>query len=164
MSHHGSKRQARLIRDTLIRTALSAAVMVGLVLMQPSSMSSKEKDDDENGAKSQLSTRSSPIAITSDNKFVWSVNPDNNSVSVFEVAGDANEKVAEIPVGTEPWCVAITPPEKERHDNAGRARDETMTSRSMSRTWSAARSRSSTPRGKKWSRPSRSEPSRSAVR
>jgi YVTN family beta-propeller protein len=124
MSHHGSKRQAGLIRDTLIRTALSAAVMVGLVLMQPSSMSSKEKDDDENGARSQLSTRSSPIAITSDNKFVWSVNPDNNSVSVFEVAGDANEKVAEIPVGTEPWCVAITPPEEERHDSRKGRDDE----------------------------------------
>jgi YVTN family beta-propeller protein len=55
------------------------------------------------------STHSSPIAITSDDKFVWSVNPDNNSVSVFEVTGDLNKKVAEILVGTEPWCVAITP-------------------------------------------------------
>src|SRR5262245_18842448 len=54
-------------------------------------------------------TRSSPIAITSDNQFVWSVNPDNNSVSVFNVAGDANQKIAEVLVGTEPWCVAITP-------------------------------------------------------
>ena len=54
-------------------------------------------------------TRSSPIAITSDDRFVWSVNPDNNSVSVFNVAQDANQKVAEIPVGKEPWCVAITP-------------------------------------------------------
>src|SRR5215475_5696123 len=54
-------------------------------------------------------THSSPIAITSDNQFVWSVNPDNNSVSVFNVAGDANQKIAEVLVGTEPWCVAITP-------------------------------------------------------
>ena len=50
-------------------------------------------------------THSSPIAITSDNEFVWSVNPDNNSVSVFHVAGDANQKVAEISVDKEPWCV-----------------------------------------------------------
>jgi len=57
------------------------------------------------------STHSSPIAITSDNKFVWSANPDNNSVSVFEVIPPPTElqKVAEVPVGTEPWCVAITP-------------------------------------------------------
>ena len=54
-------------------------------------------------------TNSSPIAITSDNQFVWSVNPDNNSVSVFNVLNDANQKVAEIPVGINPWCVAIAP-------------------------------------------------------
>ncbi len=56
-----------------------------------------------------LATRSSPIAITSDDRFVWSVNPDNDSVSVFRVTGDANVKIAEIGVGKEPWCVAITP-------------------------------------------------------
>ena len=54
-------------------------------------------------------TNSSPIAITSDDRFVWSVNPDNNSVSVFNVANDQNQKVKEIGVGKEPWCVAITP-------------------------------------------------------
>src|SRR5262245_8187027 len=54
-------------------------------------------------------TRSSPIAITSNDQLVWSVNPDNNSVSVFDVQNDANLKVAEVPVGFEPWCVAITP-------------------------------------------------------
>ncbi len=60
-------------------------------------------------AASGSPTNSSPIAITSDDRFVWSVNPDNNSVSVFRVAGDLNKKVAEIPVGREPSCVAITP-------------------------------------------------------
>ena len=73
---------------------------------------------DHSGGSSELAawsergssaTRSSPIAITSDDKYVWSVNPDNNSVSVFNVAADANKKVEEIPVGKEPWCVAITP-------------------------------------------------------
>src|SRR5262245_13484804 len=54
-------------------------------------------------------THSSPIAITGDDAEVWSVNPDNNSVSVFNVAGDANTRTAEIAVGVEPWCVAITP-------------------------------------------------------
>jgi YVTN family beta-propeller protein len=54
-------------------------------------------------------TRSSPIAITSDDQFVWSVNPDNNSVSVFSAALNPVQKVAEVPVGIEPWCVAITP-------------------------------------------------------
>ena len=58
-------------------------------------------------------TKSSPIAITSDDRFVWSVNPDNGSVSVFDVANDLNQKVAEIPVGIEPWCVAITPDDEK---------------------------------------------------
>jgi YVTN family beta-propeller protein len=54
-------------------------------------------------------TNSGPIAITSDDQFVWVVNPQNNSVSVHRVAGDANVKVAEIRVGAEPQCIAITP-------------------------------------------------------
>jgi YVTN family beta-propeller protein len=63
----------------------------------------------QGGEPSPLPTNSSPIAITSDDQFVWSVNPDNDSVSVFNVLNDANLKVAEIPVGKEPWCVAIHP-------------------------------------------------------
>jgi YVTN family beta-propeller protein len=70
-----------------------------------------DDDDDKHGRKA--ATRSSPIAITSDNKFVWSVNPDNDSVSVFRVAKDANKKIKEIDVGKEPWCVAIAPPDKD---------------------------------------------------
>jgi YVTN family beta-propeller protein len=60
-------------------------------------------------------TRSSPIAITHDDDFVWSVNPDNDSVSVFRVLNDENIKVAEIPVGREPWCVAITPDDEKAY-------------------------------------------------
>src|SRR5215510_14910517 len=56
-----------------------------------------------------LPTNSSPVAITSDDQFVWVVNPKNNSVSVHHVGGDANVKVAEVPVGGEPRCVSITP-------------------------------------------------------
>ena len=45
-------------------------------------------------------TTSSPIALTPDDRFVWVANPDNNSVSVVRVENDANQLVAEIPVGT----------------------------------------------------------------
>ena len=41
------------------------------------------------------------------------VNRDNNSVSVIKVAGDINMKIAEIPVGKEPRCLAITPDDKK---------------------------------------------------
>src|SRR5262249_43967974 len=55
------------------------------------------------------STCSGPIAISPDDNFVWAVNRDNNSVTVINVAGDVNQKVAEIVTGAEPRCVAITP-------------------------------------------------------
>jgi YVTN family beta-propeller protein len=58
-------------------------------------------------------TYSSPIAITSDDRFVWVVNRDNNSVSVIKVEKDVNTKIAEIPVGMEPRCVAITPDDEK---------------------------------------------------
>lgn len=60
-------------------------------------------------------SHSSPIALTGDNRFVWSVNPDTDNVSVMEVAGDKNQKVTEISVGDEPRCVALTPDNKKAY-------------------------------------------------
>jgi YVTN family beta-propeller protein len=60
-------------------------------------------------------TRSSPIAVTHDDTYVWSVNPDNDSVSVFRVTNDENTKIAEIKVEKEPWCVAITPDDEKAY-------------------------------------------------
>jgi YVTN family beta-propeller protein len=57
-------------------------------------------------------SQSSPIALTRDDRFLWVVNPDNDTVSVFDVAGDANRKVTEIPVGREPQAIAITPDDR----------------------------------------------------
>jgi YVTN family beta-propeller protein len=64
-------------------------------------------------ATNPTASNSGPIAITSDDCFVWVVNRDNNSISVIKVAGDANIKIADIKVGTEPRCVAITPDDKK---------------------------------------------------
>jgi YVTN family beta-propeller protein len=58
-------------------------------------------------------SHSTTIALTGDNAYVWSVNPDNDSVSMFEVAADRNHKLAEVSVGYEPRCVAITPDDKK---------------------------------------------------
>lgn len=57
-------------------------------------------------------TSSGPIAITSDDRYVWVANPDNDSVSVINVRFDANVKVAEVRVGKEPQNVAISPDDK----------------------------------------------------
>ena len=53
-------------------------------------------------------THSSPIALDRTGEFVWAVNPDNDTVSVVDVRGDANSKVAEITVKDEPQSVAIS--------------------------------------------------------
>lgn len=57
-------------------------------------------------------SNSSPIAITSDDSKVVVVNPLNNSVTILNVAGDANQKVAEVNVGIEPQTVAISNDDK----------------------------------------------------
>jgi YVTN family beta-propeller protein len=53
------------------------------------------------------STYSSPITMSADNTLVWSVNPDDNSVSVIRT--DTNSLITNIPVGTEPRSVAVDP-------------------------------------------------------
>jgi len=54
-------------------------------------------------------TNASLIALTSNDRQLWVVNPDNDSVSVFDVSSGNAQKVKEIGVGDEPACVAITP-------------------------------------------------------
>ena len=73
-------------------------------------------NNDHGGKQALLAeSYSSPIALTSDGTTVWAVNPDNDSVSIMNVAGDKNQKVAEVAVGGEPHCVAITPDNKKAY-------------------------------------------------
>jgi len=59
------------------------------------------------GATFSHPTYSSPIALSADNKLVWSVNPADNSVSVIRT--DTNVLIQNISVGTEPQGVALDP-------------------------------------------------------
>src|SRR5215510_6107684 len=54
-------------------------------------------------------TSSQPLALTADDSFLVVANPDNNSVTFFDVRGDLNRKLAEVPVQTEPNGVAFLP-------------------------------------------------------
>ncbi|MGH3849046.1 MAG: YncE family protein, partial [Pseudonocardiaceae bacterium] len=54
-------------------------------------------------------TSSQPMALSGDNAFLAVVNPDNNSVSFFDVRADKNRKLAEVPVQMEPNGVVFTP-------------------------------------------------------
>jgi YVTN family beta-propeller protein len=55
-------------------------------------------------------SKSSAIAITGNDKLVLQVNPENDSLSVFDAA--SNAKLKEIPVGDEPVAVVIHPDDK----------------------------------------------------
>jgi hypothetical protein len=46
-------------------------------------------------------TSSQPLALTADDSLLAVVNPDNNSVSFFDVRQDRNRLLAEVPVQTE---------------------------------------------------------------
>jgi YVTN family beta-propeller protein len=66
-------------------------------------------------ASSQPPTRfrgginSQPLALSADDSLLAVCNPDNNTVSLFDVSGDANRRLAEVPVGQEPNGVALLP-------------------------------------------------------
>lgn len=62
-----------------------------------------------NGAIAKNSSYSSPIAISDDDALAVVANTLNGTVSLINVAGDANAKLAEIQVGEEPRSVVITP-------------------------------------------------------
>src|SRR5438552_3746428 len=85
----------------------STGLLVAVVVALSAPMAAAPKKADA------APTRSTSIALTSDERFVVVVNREANSVSIIEVK-DANgddiiKKIAEIPVGEEPRCVAIHP-------------------------------------------------------
>lgn len=54
-------------------------------------------------------TASQPLALTGDDAFLLVVNPDNNTLTAFDVRADRNRKLLELPVQTEPNGVAVLP-------------------------------------------------------
>jgi YVTN family beta-propeller protein len=54
-------------------------------------------------------TSSQPLALSANGAFLAVANPDNDSVSFFDVRGDRNRRVAEVPVQDEPNGVAFLP-------------------------------------------------------
>jgi YVTN family beta-propeller protein len=54
-------------------------------------------------------TSSQPLALSAGDEFLASVNPDNNSVTFFDLRSDRNWRLAEVPVQTEPNGVAMLP-------------------------------------------------------
>jgi YVTN family beta-propeller protein len=54
-------------------------------------------------------TSSQPLALSANGDFLVVANPDNNSVSFFDLRADRNRRVATVPVQTEPNGVVFSP-------------------------------------------------------
>src|ERR1041385_463702 len=115
-----------IIRPVTETRCCRAGLWVTLPLLLMSPLLAKQ-------LKEGATTSSTPIAITSDDRYVWVVNPDNNSVSVIQVFRDVNQKVAEIPVGDEPRFLAITPNDHRLFVSNSRAGTVSMISPSARR-------------------------------
>ena len=82
--------------------AAATALITGALLVQ-----SELSQAANGGGVYNRPTHSSPIAMSADNKLVWSVNPGDDSVSVIRT--DTNALIANIKVGDEPESVALDP-------------------------------------------------------
>jgi YVTN family beta-propeller protein len=54
-------------------------------------------------------TSSQPLALTANGAFLLVANPDNDSVTFFDVRSDRNRRLFTVPVQDEPWGVAFHP-------------------------------------------------------
>ena len=102
---HRIGRQSGLVRaTTMAGGAFLGTVGLALVVANPTSIFAQEQ---RAGGVFNHATYSSPIAMSADNKLVWSVNPGDDSVSVIRT--DNNEVITNIKVGDEPESVALDP-------------------------------------------------------
>jgi YVTN family beta-propeller protein len=91
-------------RSALARIGIILSVSTGLVLFREIPGSA------QNSAPRFVGPLSSqPLALTSDDKFLAVANPDNNSVSFFDVRDNRNRRLAEVPVQSEPNGVVFAP-------------------------------------------------------
>src|ERR1043166_3104830 len=91
-----SRRQARRRGEARRRVnprAVVAAATVGGLLPALLLFGAHGRDSTALAQGTATGANSSPIAISNDNRFVWAVNPDTNTVSAAIVGNDVNLKV-----------------------------------------------------------------------
>jgi YVTN family beta-propeller protein len=92
--------------------AFAAITVAAAVLTQraPDVVQPAQAKSTKAGLVTSLGPRqSSPVALSGNNQILINVNPESNSVSVFDVTADTPRKVAEVGVGVDPSSVAIHP-------------------------------------------------------
>jgi YVTN family beta-propeller protein len=96
--------------SSVARAALTAAGLIGLALLRQTQGSAQDPVPHFAGPLS-----SQPIALSSDDALLVVANPDNDTVSFFDVRNDSNRRVAVVAVEDEPNGVAITPDSKKAY-------------------------------------------------
>lgn len=100
MQHGGGTSCAGSARGRASLPGLGLMLVVGLLLAAHTSAAD---------TRFAGPTSSQPIALSADGSLLAAVNPDKNTVSFFDVAGDRNERIERLDTMTEPWGVAVAP-------------------------------------------------------
>ena len=102
-------------RSAAVGAAVVGTVVVGGVVLETTGLGGGGSAD---AARFPGPTRSTTIALSPDDQFLWVVNREANTVTELQVrekGKDTNIKLAEILVGLEPRCVAVNPDNKEAY-------------------------------------------------
>ena len=97
-------------KSSLVLTFIAVLVLTNsLLITQPIRAVTMNLGAEQPAATASGPRQSSPIALSSNDQWLVNVNPDSNSISLFDVTTDTPGKLAEIPVGREPRSVSIHP-------------------------------------------------------
>ncbi|HZY42536.1 MAG TPA: beta-propeller fold lactonase family protein, partial [Anaerolineae bacterium] len=97
-----------LLRAGLVAGAIGLALTVASIASAiATDRRSTDQPPQQPAAVYSEPTTSSPIALSADKNFVWSVNPDDDSVSVIRT--DTDVEVQRFRVGQEPQSIALDP-------------------------------------------------------
>jgi YVTN family beta-propeller protein len=118
IDRHGSSPRSR------VWVAIGCAMLVGGGLTMGADLTDAQTTAQSKGTpRLDTPSRSTTIALTSDDQRLVVVNREAHSVSVIQVrdknGNDVAVKLAEIPVGLEPRCVAVHPSDREAYVTNG---------------------------------------------
>jgi DNA-binding beta-propeller fold protein YncE len=104
---HSSPKRGRRLR-LLTGVLVLATIVAPLLTASPVSLAQEAPAAPEGGPVFDTPTTSSPITLSADKNFIWSVNPDDGSVSVLgDLDGDPRLLTTIKNVGREPQAVAL---------------------------------------------------------
>lgn len=109
LSALGLRRRRPDLKRLRQRGVAKMAVLVALMLVGGAVLLLDKKAAAQGSARFLGATSSQPIALDADSATLGVVNPDNNSVSFFDVRNDRNRRLATVPVQTEPNGIVLTP-------------------------------------------------------